>query len=99
MGAMKPWTDTTDLGRYRVTKRNSDRMLFKVPSLRNVAKTAPYYHNGSVATLEEAVRQMSEYQLGRVLTPEETRSVTVWLDCLTGDIPVDYIQLPLQSGQ
>ena len=99
MGAMKPWTDTTDLGRYRVTKRDSDKMLFKVPSLRNVAETAPYYHNGSVATLEEAVRQMSEYQLGRVLAPDETRSVTVWLDSLTGDIPVEYVQLPLQTKE
>lgn len=99
MGMMKPWTDTTDLGRYRVTKRDSDKMLFKVPSLRNVAKTAPYYHNGSVATLEGAVRQMSEYQLGRVLTPEETTSVKVWLGSLTGDIPVAYVQLPLQKRE
>lgn len=94
MGAMKPWTDTTDLGRYRVTKRDSDKMLFKVPSLRNVAETAPYYHNGSVATLDGAVGQMSEYQLGRRLTPRETASIVVWLGSLTGEIPVDYIAMP-----
>lgn len=99
MGAMKPWTDTTDLGRFRVTHRQGDRMLFKVPSLRNVAKTAPYYHNGSIATLEEAVRQMSEFQLGRVLEPAEVESIVVWLNSLTGEIPVDYVQVPLQATE
>ncbi|MFZ0427389.1 MAG: cytochrome c peroxidase [Acidobacteriota bacterium] len=97
MGARKPWTDTTDLGRFRVTHRDSDKMLFKVPSLRNVEMTAPYYHNGSVATLDEAVREMGEYQLGRILTPEETDSIVVWLHSLTGEIPVDYVTLPLQT--
>jgi len=94
MGAAKPWTDTSDLGRYKVTQRESDKMLFKVPSLRNVEKTAPYYHNGSIETLQQAVYEMGEYQLGRVLTPDEAEAIITWLNTLTGDIPQEYIKKP-----
>lgn len=94
LGLVKPWPDTSDTGRERVTKSGADRMVFKVPSLRNIEKTAPYYHNGKVATLEEAVSTMAEYQLGRVLTNKQVRAIVAWLRSLTGDIPAAYVQEP-----
>jgi len=69
-------------------------MVFKVPSLRNVAETAPYFHDGRVATLEEAVRRMARYQLGRKLSDAEVASIVTWLGCLTGTIPEAYITPP-----
>lgn len=94
LGAVKPWPDTSDTGRERVTKSGADRMVFKVPSLRNIEKTAPYYHNGKVATLEEAISTMAEYQLGKVLTNKQVRLIQAWLGSLTGNIPAAYIQEP-----
>lgn len=73
-----------DLGRYNVTKLEEDRHVFKVPGLRNVAVTGPYFHDGSVATLEEAVMLMGRYQLGRDLTPEDIAAITAFLKSLTG---------------
>ncbi len=94
IGAAKPYPDTSDPGRFKVTKSEGDRMMFKVPSLRNIAKTAPYFHNGKVAALNEAVSQMAEYQLGRQLTPEEVGSIVKFLTALTGEIPTKYIEKP-----
>jgi cytochrome c peroxidase len=93
-GVVEPWPEQDDSGRSDVTHRRSDRMVFKVPSLRNVERTAPYFHDGHVATLEEAVRWMGQYQLGRRLTDQQVTSVVTWLKSLTGTIPRDYIALP-----
>ncbi|HWQ52826.1 MAG TPA: cytochrome-c peroxidase [Bryobacteraceae bacterium] len=98
LGIMRPYPDATDPGRFKVTKSESDRMMFKVPSLRNIAKTAPYFHNGKVATLEQAINQMNEYQLGNKLTDGEVKLVVAWLNSLTGEIPVDYIKPPVLPG-
>ena len=84
LGIVKGWPDKSDLGRYRVTHHDRDRLLFKVPGLRNVEKTAPYLHNGSVATLEETVRLMGQYQLGKQLDDAEIASIVTWLKTLTG---------------
>ncbi len=73
-----------DQGRFTVTGREADRHFFKVPSLRNVARTAPYFHDGSVRTLDEAIRLMAKYQLGRELTREETALIAEFLGALTG---------------
>ncbi len=94
LGAMKPYPDQSDPGRYLVTGNEADRMLFKVPSLRNVEKTAPYFHHGKVPTLEQAVREMADYQLGRSLSPDQVRSIVTWLKALTGELPRDYIRPP-----
>jgi cytochrome c peroxidase len=94
LGDAQPYPETKDLGRYQVTKQASDRMVFKVPSLRNVEKTAPYFHDGHVATLDAAVVQMGRYQLGVSLSPAETRSIIAWLKTLTGSLPSEYIQEP-----
>lgn len=75
-----------DYGRYNVTGREEDRYMFKVPSLRNVAGTAPYFHDGSAATLDEAVRVMVEYQLGRLVTPEQITQLVAFLETLSGEV-------------
>jgi len=95
LGLVKPWTHTKDLGRYTVSKQEADKMVFKVPSLRNIDKTAPYYHDGSVKTLEEAVRLMAEHQNGRQVSKAEIASMVIWLKTLTGPIPEDYIKPPV----
>lgn len=84
----RPLTDA-DNGRFNVTHAESDRHSFKVPSLRNVADSAPYFHDGSRATLDEAVRTMGHYQLGRDLTDEQVRLVVAFLGTLSGEIPPD----------
>lgn len=76
-----------DLGRFNVTGLEVDRQVFKVPSLRNVAETAPYFHDGSAASLEEAIAIMGRYQLGRNLSQEEIDSLAAFLKSLTGDRP------------
>ena len=95
LGLVKPWTHTSDLGRYAVTKKGTDKLVFKVPSLRNIEKTGPFYHDGSVKTLEDAVRLMAEYQNGRQLKPEEIRSIVTFLKTLTGQIPLEYVKQPV----
>ncbi|MHC8324195.1 cytochrome-c peroxidase [Pseudomonas sp. GB2N2] len=74
-----------DLGRYLVTKDEEDRNVFKVPSLRNVAVTAPYFHDGSASTLEEAVDVMFKFQLGRIPSAEDKTLIIKFLQTLTGE--------------
>jgi cytochrome c peroxidase len=74
-----------DLGRFRVTKIDRDRGVFRVPSLRNVAVTGPYFHDGRAATLEEAVDTMANVQLGRKLSLEEIGLIVQFLHSLTGE--------------
>jgi cytochrome c peroxidase len=100
IGLLRDWPDQSDPGRYKLTHNQADRMVFKVPSLRNVAKTAPYFHNGKVRTLEEAVSYMAEYQLGRKLADSEVQSIVTWLKSLTGEIPASYIKRsPVAGGR
>lgn len=74
-----------DLGRFNVTKRDTDRHVFKVPSLRNVELTAPYFHDASASTLEEAVEVMFRYQLGRTAPREDKALIVQFLKTLTGE--------------
>ncbi|MCR4317593.1 MAG: cytochrome-c peroxidase [Planctomycetes bacterium] len=76
-----------DLGRFNVTHNESDRHLFKVPSLRNVELTMPYFHDGSVDSIEQAVFKMARYQLSKELSPEDIRLIVLFLKSLTGRIP------------
>jgi cytochrome c peroxidase len=94
VGAVEPWPNQNDEGRYQVTKDERDRMVFKVPTLRNIAKTAPYFHDGSAKTLGDAVQMMGRHQLGLELSAEEVSSITSWLESLTGELPRDYIKEP-----
>ena len=77
--------DSADLGRFNVTQRDQDRFVFRVPGLRNVALTAPYFHDGSAATLEEAVTTMANYQLGRDLDEHDRALLVAFLRSLTGE--------------
>ena len=77
-----------DLGRYLVTGVESDKYVFKVPSLRNVALTAPYFHDASAKTLEEAVDVMFKYQLGRAASRSDKQSIIAFLNTLTGELGV-----------
>jgi len=95
LGLAKPWPDTSDPGREKVTGNPVDRMMFKVPGLRNVAETKPYYHNGKMQTLEQAVLAMAEYQLGKKLRESQVRSLITFLKTLTGEIPTEYIKMPV----
>jgi cytochrome c peroxidase len=81
-----------DLGRFNVTGQEVDRHVFKVPSLRNVAETAPYFHDGGVARLEDAVAIMGRYQLGRELSRDEIDDLVAFLKTLTGQRPVSLTQ-------
>jgi cytochrome c peroxidase len=74
-----------DYGRYNVTHNESDRYVFRVPSLRNVIHTAPYFHDGSAATLTQAVQVMARYQLGRKLSDEQVREIIAFLSSLSGE--------------
>lgn len=94
LGLVKAWPELKDNGRSDVTKNESEKNYFKVPSLRNITETGPYLHDGSVATLEEMVKRMGEYQLGKELTDEETASIVTFLKALKGDLPTDYIKAP-----
>ncbi|NJM65445.1 MAG: cytochrome-c peroxidase [Acaryochloris sp. RU_4_1] len=75
-----------DLGRYNVTGKAEDRYMFKVPSLRNISLTAPYFHDGSVKTLDEAVKVMVKYQLGREPNQKDVDLIIQFLKTLNGEI-------------
>jgi len=81
LGLVKAW-ETKDEGRFAVTKNEEDRGKFKVPSLRNAVKTGPYFHDGSVDRLDEAVRKMAWHQLGKELTDDEIASLVAFLGAL-----------------
>lgn len=74
-----------DYGRFNTTNRLTDQFVFKVPSLRNVAVTAPYLHDGSAETLDEAISIMGKTQIGRSLTVDEIQSIKSFLKTLTGE--------------
>ena len=87
-----------DTGRFGVTGAERDRQVFRVPSLRNVAVTAPYYHDGRVQTLESAVDLMATRQLGRPLYPEEIELIVQFLHTLTGEYQGQLLTLPSEDG-
>ena len=82
-----PESEGADIGRFAVTGSPSDRYKFKVPSLRNVAITAPYFHDGSVPTLRIAVKLMARHQLGYDISEEQLNAIVAFLESLTGEIP------------
>lgn len=97
LGVKKPYP-LTDHGRIEVTGKEADRDKFKVPSLRNIAETGPYFHDGKVATLSEGINLMAEHQLGKTLTEDEVSKIESFLGSLTGEIDKNYIKEPLQSA-
>jgi len=88
-----------DKGRYEVTKDDADINTWRVPSLRNIATTAPYFHNGSVNQLDEAVRVMAASQLGKKLSNAEVVEIVAFLESLTGEFPAQTMpRLPDITG-
>ena len=88
------WTETgspkPDVGRFAMTKKDEDKYVFRVAPLRNVARTAPYFHDGSVDTLDRAVRIMGLVQLGKTLDDNTVGLITAFLESLTGEVPANY---------
>ena len=97
LGLVKAF-ETTDTGRAEVTKNEADKFFFKVPSLRNIAQTGPYFHDGKVTTLDDAIRLMAEHQVGKALTDQEVSEIRAFLGSLTGTLPADYIAKPALPG-
>ncbi len=99
-GILEPYwkytkSEKIDDGRFEVTKKEADKYVFKVPILRNVERTSPYFHDGSVSRLEDAVRIMGKIQLGKDLTKEQKESIVGFLASLTGTIPEDAMKIPI----
>jgi cytochrome c peroxidase len=93
-GLIEEFPDVKDTGRFEVTKNEEDRFKFRVPTLRNVEKTGPYFHDGSVSELGTAVRLMAKHQLGRTLTDAEAEDIVAFLKSLTGELPQSTIAAP-----
>ena len=92
-------SDPIDKGRFDVTKDPDDLYVFRVASLRNVAMTPPYFHDGSVATLPDAVKVMARVQLGVSLNDADTGDIVAFLQSLTGELPANFATAPvLPSG-
>ncbi|MDD5224955.1 MAG: cytochrome c peroxidase [bacterium] len=104
-GVFEPYQKYTkstqlDEGRSAVTKNEGDKYVFKVPILRNVEMTPPYFHDGSIAGLSDAVRIMGKIQLARNLTEKQIGEIAAFLKSLTGEIPEDVLKVPvLPAGE
>ena len=91
---------SSDLGRYKVTGEEDDRHGFKVPTLRNITITAPYFHNGAVESLSDAVRVMAETQMDTRLSERDTADIVEFLKSLEGDFPeITLPRLPSRHGR
>ncbi|HTS51891.1 MAG TPA: cytochrome c peroxidase [Burkholderiales bacterium] len=92
------WTATgsekIDKGRFNDTKDEADTYIFKVQQLRNVARTPPYFHDGSVADVRDAVRIMAKVQLGRDVSPDDIADIVAFLESLTGEVPPQFASVP-----
>lgn len=87
LGLIKPWPGLKDNGRSDITKNEAEKHFFKVPSLRNIEKTGPYLHDGSIKDLPEMVRKMAEHQLNKTLSDADVDSIVAFLRALTGKVP------------
>ena len=88
-----------DYGKYEETKKESDKFMFFVPQLRNVGETYPYFHNGSVKELDDAVKIMGKAQLNKDLTDEQVTDIVAFLNSLTGEVPAEWGQAPAELKQ
>jgi len=97
---VKQYKLAEDTGRFMVTNNEADKHLWKVPTLRNISITAPYFHNGAVPTLDEAVRVMAKVQLNQDMTDDQVADIVAFLDALTGEFPEQPLpQLPSTAGR
>jgi cytochrome c peroxidase len=91
LGKENPYDNQQDQGMYLVTKDEDDRMVFKVASLRNVALTAPYFHDGKTETLKQAIRKMAHLQLDEKLSDQQVNDITSFLKALTDKNREQYL--------
>jgi cytochrome c peroxidase len=91
LGVIEPWPNEDDIGRMAITQIATDRMVFKVPSLKNITETGPYFHDGSVSELDEAIRMMARHQLGLELPDADVAAIRVWMGSMTGQIDRGYL--------
>jgi cytochrome c peroxidase len=99
-GVFEPYWQLTkskdvDEGRYVVTKDENDKYIFKVPMLRNIEMTSPYFHDGSVDRLHDAIWIMGKAQLAKSLADQQVEEISLFLKSLTGRIPDDALNVPL----
>jgi cytochrome c peroxidase len=94
VGVIEPWPNQNDIGRAAITKIDGDKMMFKVPSLKNIAETGPYFHDGSAKTLEDAIRAMARHQVGVELSDKDVASIETWMRSLSGSVDSAYIAMP-----
>lgn len=98
--SIKKYQLDKDLGRFEATKKESDKGHFKVPTLRNVTLTAPYFHNGKVSTLKDAIRIMAETQLATELSDSEMGDIAAFLEALEGAFPeITLPRVPSRAGE
>ncbi len=93
MGEVNAYANKEDVGRFEVTKNEEDKYVFKVPSLRNIAITGPYFHDGKASTLKDAIKQMGNLQLGKELKDKQVESIAAFLGALT-----DKERVPKAAG-
>ena len=94
LGLRRPYP-SQDTGRFQVTNQSADRFVFKVPSLRNITETGPYFHNGKVKSLDEAIQLMAQHQLDRTLSSSQIDDLREFSGALKGTLPADYIRPPV----
>ena len=89
-------SEKIDYGKFEETKVETDKFMFYVPTLRNIEKTAPYLHDGSVADLNESIKIMAKTQLNKDLSEEEINDIAVFMSSLTGEIPLEASIIPVE---
>jgi cytochrome c peroxidase len=94
LGLIEAYPDQSDTGIFEKSGLEADRMRFKTPGLRNATRTAPYFHDGSIATLAEAIDRMATYQLGIALEAQDSRDLAAFLDSLSGEPPAEHLEEP-----
>ena len=88
MGLFRPYKyDKSYPDRYSLTKKEYHKNVFKVPTLRNVSLTAPYFHDASAKTLKDAVEKMAYHNLGIKITKEQVQNLVAFLNSLEGETP------------
>ena len=94
LGVTQEWPNQRDLGYYKIYRNPAYKMFFRVSPLRNVEKTAPYFHDASSNNLPEAIKRMGKYERGLEISADEASKIQAFLKSLTGDIPYEYIKRP-----
>ena len=99
VGLVKPWPNQKDQGRFSLTGKEEDKMFFKVPSLRNIEKTGPYFHDASSTELKDAIAKMGRHQIGMELAKKDIADIAAFLKTTTADIPKDLQATPVMPDK